>query len=297
VPFPEIVKPDRTSLIVHWMRSRLKTHGRCLVGTGVSRALRICIDADEQGLDLSGVIMSTAGEPLTAAKAAAMRRREVRCIPNYAMVEAGLIAAGCAQPAAFDDMHLFQDAFALIVHPCALDDFPVTVPALNFTSLLAAAPKILLNVQSDDYGIVEERSCGCELETYGYTIHLREVRSYGKLVGEGVTLIGDEMLAILEGVLPARFGGSSLDYQLMEEEDEQGFTRLFIVVSPSVDIPDERQVINVVLQALRDSSPMADAAGTTWRYTQTLQVKRMEPIQTARGKLLPLHLSHTGRRQ
>ena len=46
-------------------------------------------------------------------------------------------------------------------------------------------------------------------EGYGFTTHLREVRSYSKLTGEGVTLIGDEMIHLLEHVLPARFGGSA----------------------------------------------------------------------------------------
>ena len=43
----------------------------------------------------------------------------------------------------------------------------------------------------------------------------------------------------MERVLPARFGGSPLDYQLMEEEDERGFTRLSLLVSPKLRIADE----------------------------------------------------------
>ena len=72
----------------------------------------------------------------------------------------------------------------------------------------------------------------CPLERYGYTEHISRIRSYSKLTGEGVTLVGSEMLRILEEVLPSRFGGSPLDYQLLEEEDEQGFTRLHLLVSP-----------------------------------------------------------------
>ena len=57
------------------------------------------------------------------------------------------------------------------------------------------------------------------------------------MTGEGMTLIGTDMVRILEEDLPRRFGGSPLDYQLMEEEDERGFTRLSLVVSPDVVLP------------------------------------------------------------
>jgi hypothetical protein len=142
----------------------------------------------------------------------------------------------------------------------------------------------------DDYGILEERRCGCDLESYGYTTHIREIRSYSKLTGEGVTLIGNEVASVIEEVLPARFGGTPLDYQLVEQEDEQGFTRLYLFVSPRLAIPDEVQVIAVVLEALSESSPMADAARSVWQHTGALRVKRMEPVLTERGKHFPLRL-------
>ena len=33
-------------------------------------------------------------------------------------------------------------------------------------------PKILLNMELDDVGIMEERNCGCAIETLGMTQHL-----------------------------------------------------------------------------------------------------------------------------
>jgi hypothetical protein len=110
------------------------------------------------------------------------------------------------------------------------------------------------------------------------------------LTGEGVTLVGSEMMRILEEVLPNRFGGSTLDYQLLEEEDEQGFTRLSLVVSPRLVIEDEQQVIETVLEAMSRSSVGADSARDIWGQAGTLRIKRAEPIWTSRGKLMPLHL-------
>jgi hypothetical protein len=99
------------------------------------------------------------------------------------------------------------------------------------------------------------------------------------------------MLHILQEVLPSRFGGSSLDYQLIEEEDERGFTRLSLIVSPTVRIDDDRQVIETVFDALRRGTSVANLARAQWSQAQTLRVKRMEPISTARGKMMPLHLA------
>ncbi len=149
---------------------------------------------------------------------------------------------------------------------------------------------MMLNLAVDDFGIVEQRHCGCELEALGWTTHLREISSYRKLTSEGVTMISGEMIQILEQVLPARFGGSPLDYQLLEQEDDHGFTRLYLIVSPRVRLTEEQAVIDVVLNALRKSSAQADATRTVWQNAGTLQIKRMEPIWTSRGKLLPLHI-------
>jgi hypothetical protein len=50
-------------------------------------------------------------------------------------------------------------------------------------------------------------------------------------------------------------------------------------------------VIDTVLEALRESSVAADLARAIWNHAGALQVKREEPVWTARGKLMPLHLA------
>jgi hypothetical protein len=290
VPLPKVAKVGQALVVARWVAETLRTHGSCLLHTNVSRGVRVCLAAQEAGLDLTGATIKGGGEPPTPAKVQQMERAGVRYIPNYAMTEAGSIASGCARPSDGSDVHVFKDAYALFTYPYVVEGSGITVPAFNLTTLLPTAPKLMLNVQVDDYGIIEERPCGCELGSYGYSTHLRQIRSYSKLTGEGVTLIGTEILRILEEVLPARFGGSPLDYQMMEGEDEQGFTRLYVVVGPRVEIADESTVVEVMLNSLRKSSPMADAARTVWQQARTIQVKRMEPVWTGRGKLMPLHI-------
>jgi hypothetical protein len=293
LPRPEPVPLDQAIIISRWIAETLKTDSACLIGTNVSLALRVCIAAREQGLNLKGTTFTGAGEPPTTTKVNIINSMGACYVPNYSTVETLYVGTGCAQPTDCNDIHLYKDALALIQYPREVPGSEVIVNAFHFTTLLLTAPKLMLNVESDDYGIIENRSCGCPLEAYGFTDHLRHIQSFRKLTSEGVTLIGSEMIRILEEVLPSRFGGSPLDYQLTEEEDENGFTRLCLSVSPKVQIADESKVIEAVLGAMEQSSMAANLARAFWGQAKTLRIKRMEPIWTARGKFMPLHLTRS----
>jgi hypothetical protein len=291
IPWPELVPLDKASVVARWAAQMAKTHGACLVIVGASRALRVCLAARQEGLDLTGVTFAIAGEPITSAKVQGITRTGARYFTTYGFSEAGRIGMGCGRPAECNDLHLLKDICAIIQYQRQVPGSEIIVPAFNVTSLLPTAPKILLNVESDDYGILETRSCACPLEDYGYDHHLRDIHSFSKLTGEGVTIVGSEMIHILEEVLPARFGGSPLDYQLTEEEDEDGFTRVSLLVSPKIEIEDESAVIEAVLNALARESVGADVGQALWRQAGALRVRRSEPIWTDRGKLMPLHVA------
>jgi len=290
IPWPEPVGPDQAAIVARWAAEMLQAHGSCLIHTTVSLALRIANAAWEEGLDLTGATLLGGSEPATPAKVRGITRTGARWLPHYASAESGAVGMGCVYPVDGEDVHFYKDHLALIQYPRQVPGTDITVDAFHFTTLLSTAPKLMLNVESDDYGILEERSCGCPLENCGYTEHIREIRSFRKLTGEGVTLVGSDMIRILEEVLPTRFGGTPLDYQLLEEEDNQGFTRLSLIVSPKVAIADEQAVIDVLLQAMGQSNLAANLARATWTQAKTLRIKRMEPVWTARGKLNPLHL-------
>ncbi len=91
--------------------------------------------------------------------------------------------------------------------------------ALLFTTLLPTSAKVLLNFESDDYGVIlTERECGCPIGELGFERHLHTIRSYEKLTSEGMNFVGGDLLRLVEEVLPSRFGGGPPDYQLVEEE-------------------------------------------------------------------------------
>ena len=126
-----------------------------------------------------------------------------------------------------------------------------TVNAFLVTSLLPSSPKILINVESGDYGCRETRACGCPYEELGLTDHIYNIRSFEKLTGEGMTFYGSAAQRIIEDILPKRFGGSILDYQFVEEEDASGITRLVVYIDPQVGPVDEAALARAILDELK----------------------------------------------
>jgi len=291
VPKPERVPLDRADIIVRWMEKVLREEGAVQVAGGVSLSLRIAIAAKEMGVDLTGAVLSGGGEPPTEAKVNTITSTGARCLPSYHFSEAGAVGLACNNPIDCNDHHLIVDHLEVLQYPRAAPGTDVMVDAFNFTTLLPTAPKILLNVEIDDYGIIEDRRCGCEWERMGFTRHVRGIRSFRKLTGEGMTLIGSDMERILDQVLPEKFGGSAQDYQLFEEEDEHGFTRRSIIVSPRVSLDDESAVVRAVLDELGKGNAFTDLARAFMAQANSLGVKRMEPVWTDRGKLMPLHMA------
>lgn len=290
-PYPRLLRLDQADVVARLMAETIQKHGACLLRAHVSVNLRVSLAAKELGLDLTGATFIGGGEPATPAKVAGITSSGARFVSSYATTELGAIGISCAHAAHPGDLHFFKDIFALITYPRRVPNTHVDIDAVHFTTLLPTTPKIMLNVETDDFGTIETRSCGCLLETYGFTEHLSDVGSFQKLTGEGMTLVGSDMTRILEEVLPARFGGSALDYQLEEVEDEQGLTRLNLIISPKVSIADESEVIEAWTEALRRGSVGADLARAYWQQAGTLRIKRAEPVWSSRGKLMPLLLA------
>jgi hypothetical protein len=294
IPRAEYLPLSRALVIAEWARDALKRRGACGIRAHVSKALRVCVAAREAGIDLTGAVFVIGGEPPTPAKVAEITRTGARFYSNYYFTEGGPIGSSCTTSQHSNDQHFLADHLALIQAPRQVPGFDVTVDSFHFTTLLPSAPKVLLNVESDDFGVVETHACGCPYGALGLTTHIKDIRSFRKLTGEGVTLIGSDMVEILEMELPARFGGSSLDYQLLEEEDDHGFTRLTLLVNPTVSLPDEKAPIETILNSLARRGGAADMSRGVWSQAGTFRVRREPPQYTARGKFLPLRLRANG---
>jgi len=289
-PAPEYVALDDAWRVAEWLADVIKKEGGCYFSTYPSAAVRVCQAAKERGLNIAGTKFFAAGEPTTEAKRKEIESAKACIYPSYVFIEAGAVGHGCASPAMADEVHFFKDKLALIQQPREVPHAAVSIDAFLFTTLIPSAPKILFNVESGDYGVVETRSCGCEFERIGFTDHIYNIRGFDKLTSEGMTFIGTDLMKIIEEVLPVKFGGTSTDYQMVEEEDEQGHTHMSIVVSPELGAIDEAELIKTILTGLSKGKDGKRMMAEVWAQAKTLRVKRMPPFTTARGKLMPLHI-------
>ena len=277
---------DSFSRLAKHVHRALEHHGRCMFRGLLSMCLKLCIEAERHGLDLEGAVLSGGGEPPTRTRMATMNNTGARYYSNYSTSETGNIGRACLCPHSENDVHFFLDSLALIQATRTVPGWDQTVDAFHFTSLLASAPKILLNVESDDCGVLKQRSCGCPLGETGLTWHISDIYSFRKLTGQGVTLVGNDAQQILEELLPSRFGGTLQDYQLQEGEDDKGSALIRLVISPRVGPADEQEVARVFLQGLADCSNTFAAA--MWSRNQSLDIVRRDPLWTRRGKYMPI---------
>ena len=206
----------------------------------------------------------------------------------------GLSGVPCADPAAVGDVHLCSHRLALSTRDVELRD-GTTVPALCLTTIHHTARATTINLVTDDFAVVEERECGCELGTLGLSTHLHSIRSFEKLTGEGVSFLGESLITLVERVLPARYGGALTDYQFVERERD-GITRLALRASSRVGPLDASAVVETVLGHLDATDGRAQAMASLWRAAGTIEVVREEPELTRNGKVLPLALAATERR-
>ncbi|MGE3521078.1 MAG: hypothetical protein AB7J63_19210, partial [Vicinamibacterales bacterium] len=230
VPRPEFVSLSDAATVARWLAGCRARGTPAWMSTTVSSAVRVCVAAREHGLDISGTFFRGSGEPLTPGKARVIEESGCLVRNHYAMAEIGRMAMACGHPSAHDDVHVMADKVTFLQRDIELAG-GARVPALVMTTLLWSAPKVMLNVELGDYAAVGPRSCGCVWERLGFTEHLSAIRSYEKLTSEGMHFIGADLIALVDEVLPTRFGGSATDYQFVEEERD-GLPIVSLVMSP-----------------------------------------------------------------
>jgi hypothetical protein len=243
------------------------------------------------GVTLEGTTFDGGGEPLTDSKRRIIQQVGARVLTHYAFggnISAGL---GCANPAFTDEVHVHQSLLALVEHPRALDGASPSIFPLLGTTLHPAAPRLLLNVENGDYATTVRRDCGCALEKIGFRQHLHTIRSFEKFTSEGMNYSATELFDLLEDTIPSEFGGGPGDYQLVEEEDDDGRTRLTLLVDPSVGAIDEQKLLSRLQQGLAHGSRNNRFMSKFWQGAGTFRLRREAPHASARGKILPLHIS------
>ena len=294
VPLPRLqyVPVDSALQVARWMHGVLRSGGAPNLFLAPSPAARLAQAALEAGLDLRGAHLTLSGEPITETRLAVIRRAGADVAASYGAMEmGGPLGAGCLTPEAPDDVHVLHDTHALI-QPRSGDEPPVLPPrALLLSSLLPTTPFVLLNVSLGDQARVVRRRCGCPLEALGWPTHLEAIRSFEKLTAGGIAFLDTDVVRVLEEVLPARFGGGPADYQLVEEEVENGRPCLRLLIHPGVGPLNPDEVAEGFLRAVSPGSGIERLAGLMWQDGHFLRIERRPPLAMASGKVLHLHVT------
>jgi hypothetical protein len=291
-PSPEFLDIRDVHRIVHWVSEKNRDGKPCCITTAASNAARIARTAWEMGASLAGAKFIVSGEPFTGAKREIIERVGASGTSRYTYGGGVMVGYGCANPVFTDEVHVDQTRLALLHHPMPLThNGPRIHPLLLTTLYPSATTRLLLNVENGDYATLERRDCGCALEKVGFTLHLHKIRSYEKFTSEGMNYFYGDLYEFFEKDLPSEFGGGPGDYQLVEEEDGNGQSRLTLVVHPDVRELDEERLLARLRATLSYGSRGNRFMTGVWKNAGTFKVRRDVPYASPRGKILPLHIS------
>ncbi len=95
---------------------------------------------------------------------------------------------------------------------------------------------------------------------------------------------------MLEEVLPRRFGGSPVDYQLVEQEGAGGRAAIRLLVHPRVGPLDDAAVTAAFLEVIATPSRAERVMGLMWREADLIGVEHRPPLAAPSGKILHLHV-------
>ena len=282
------------AVLVRWLDAVRGRGSTPCVRLYASSGVRLAEAAAALKTDLRGVQLLLSGEPVTPARRAAVERGGAEVLPHMGNTETGTyVGSGCFAPAASDDMHVLDDLLALIQpEEVAIPEVPPQ--ALLASSIRPRAPLVLLNAALGDLARLSDRACACPLADLGWPTHLTEVRSYEKLTAGGMTFYDSDLVRVLEEVLPVRFGGGPLDYQLVEAETAHGDPVLRLLVHPAVGAVDPTEVTTALLDVIASGRGLQRVMGATWRESGFVQVERRPPETTLGGKVQHLHSAARG---
>ena len=291
---PEYVPADQVRVVARRIAGILGAGQTAWYNGTVSSGVAIAAAAQNAGLDLRGARFAIGSEAMTAARQAAIRRAGVSAVVGFGTTETSRIGYGCLDETTVNEVHVLSDLNA-VIQPGATGDAPAGDPgpglpprALLLTTVSPTAPLVALNLSLGDQAHLDQRDCGCPYQRTGWTTHLRDIESFEKLKAGGMTFHDTDVIRILEADLPARFGGGPTDYQLLEEDDAHGRTRVVLAMRPEVGALDSAGVAAWFLDRLGQGSGAERVMALAWQQSGILEVVRRAPEVTAAGKILPV---------
>lgn len=289
LPSPEHVPSDSPEPVVRWLAEAVAREGGAIL-TGYASSLAAAARwAIEHDIDLTGVVANPASEPVTAGKLSLMAKSGMRTYSMYAFTPEGTVGIGCDN-CVDEEYHVWDQDLAVITRRRARGD-GTDVDAFCWTSLAMEAPRVMVNVENDDYGMVRHGvRCDCDLSELGLTTRVSEIRGISKVVTAGISLDGDLFDRLAEIDLPRQLGGGPGDYQFAEVDDGGGSV-LVLRAHPRLTGFDEAGARTILAGALA-TSDNGRLAESVWS-TNGLRIERAAPAVTVAGKTLSFDRSNS----
>lgn len=286
-PAPAYLPANDFRPVVDWIAAERAAGRRCTVRASPSGAVRVAAAAAETGRDLTGTTFLTLGEAVTDAKRAAIEGTGAGVFPSYGSTEVGLLGHACRHMRG-NRVHFYRESLALTQWQRVVPRTEVMVNSLLFTPLLPHALHHVLNIELDDAGTVEPATCDCHFTRAGFTTVLADIYSFGKLNGQGSTMLGTDLARVLEEGLPRALGGRPGDFQLVER-DGANQTQLVLRVSPRLGVASPEVARQAFLKEIRRVSGGSPSA-VMWNHSEAITVELEEPFVSRTGKVLSLCL-------
>lgn len=283
LPSPEHVATSDPAPVVEWMLDGLRRSERVAIAGYASSITAAARWASDRGIDLRGVVAFPASEPVTRGKLAAIRASGMAAFPAYAFVPEGTTAIGC--PSLDDEQyHVWDQDLAVVARRRDRGDGS-EVDAFCWTSLAIEAPRVLLNVENDDFGRVDhEIDCDCPLGQLGLTTRVSDIRGMSKVVAAGISIEGSTFDRLCEELLPNRLGGGAGDYQFVED-DTTGRTVIELRIRPRIGVIDQDAALELVRRTI-EADEQGVLASSVWGADGHVRIVRTDPIVTRAGKQL-----------
>jgi hypothetical protein len=102
---------------------------------------------------------------------------------------------------------------------------------------------------------------------------------------EGLNIYARDIINVVEKEFPAIFGGTSLDYQVVIRENDEGVSKVFIYINPELKSIGKDEVMKILYNNITENDD--SARKRMFNSLKTVVIERRKPLVTSRGKQLP----------
>jgi hypothetical protein len=289
IPHVKYLKPGDYAPAAEYLARRQREGAHTWIAGFVSAITRIAAAAVEWGLDLRGCRAWLVGEALTDAKRAMIESAGIEPYPTYSTTDFGSIGFPCREMRTGNCVHVLSDFVALATRPA---DAEGGAESLCVTSLQPFAPRVLINVEIGDTGIVEKSRCQCSLSKLGLGLQVRNMAAISKVTAQGVMIAADDLVKLLEELMPARFGGRPGDYQLVEREGASQ-TEAELRILPGVTTASPREMLDFFLNETRRLYG-GSLSVLSWTHSDGIRVVLAPPLLAGTTKFRAVRLLGSG---